>query len=171
MTARASGCSRLGLGLQHFVELVEVFRPLLLAPLVMVVGLLLLLTVLVRPLLHRPDATLRTAAEVSRQGPAGQVRMMGMGMGMVVVEVVVVKGRGGGVVLLPVVMAVMVVMAVVIVLSCGGRHHLLMPKHVKIHGLAPPHDGVSGHLLLPALVRSAGAVGGVKRGAFLLGRF
>ena len=99
------------------------------------------------------------------------------------------RGGGGGVMLLLAVKAVMAVVAVmaevavmavvavlavmvvVLVSCCSGRHHLLMPKHVKIHGLAPPHDGVSGHLLLPALVRSAGAVGGVKRGAFLLGRF
>ena len=76
--------------------------------------------------------------------------------------------------LLPVVMAVVAVMIVMVVMvvlvTCDGRHHLLMPKHVEIHGLAPSHDGVSGHLRLLALVDAAGAVGGAERGALLLGR-
>ena len=158
MTAHQVAADSIRLGPQHFVELVEIFRPLL-VPLLMVVGLLLLLSVLIRPLIHRPDATLRTAAEVSRKGPAGQVLVgMGMGMGMgTVVRMVVVKGRAGGVMLM--LLVGMAVMAVMIAVSCGSRHHLLVPEHVEINGLIPSHNGVSGHPLPPALGDAAGAFG------------
>ena len=156
MTAHQVAADSIRLGPQHFVELVEIFRPLL-VPLLMVVGLLLLLSVLIRPLIHRPDATLRTAAEVSRKGPAGQV-LVGMGMGMgTVVGMIVVKGRAGGVMLM--LLVGMAVMAVMIAVSCGSRHHLLVPEHVEINGLIPSHNGVSGHPLPPALGDAAGAFG------------